>query len=127
MSEQPPEKKIIVDEDWKEEAQREKETLAAALEQEKRQRARPPEQASFVLLATSLATQVLLNLGEIENPVTKKREENLDEARFHIDMLEMLEQKTKGNLTPEEARVLKGLLFDLRMRFVEKTKAGATS
>jgi hypothetical protein len=117
-------KKIIVDEDWKEQAQREKEMLAEALEQEKRlkERGRVPEHASFALLATSLATQAMMGLGDLENPFTKKREANLDEARFHIDMLEMLQQKTKGNLTPEEAQMLEGLLFDLRMRFVGKSK-----
>lgn len=119
----PDEKKIIIDEDWKEEAQREKEALAAALEQEKEaKRPRPPEQATFGLLITSLATQAFIGLGEIENPFTKKREPNLPEARFHIDLLEMLEAKTKGNLTPEEAQGLEGLLFDLRMRYVGKAK-----
>jgi uncharacterized protein DUF1844 len=122
MAEDTQEKKIIVDEDWKEEAQREKEMLAQAMEEEKRQQARPPEKASFGLLVSSLATQALISLGEVENPFTKKREVNTDEARFHIDMLEMLEEKTKNNLEPNEANLLKNLLFDLRMRFVNKTK-----
>jgi hypothetical protein len=122
MAEQPQDKKIIVDEDWKEEAQREKEMLAKAMEEQKKPKSRPPEQASFALLASSLATQALIGLGEIDNPFTKKRELNQDEARFHIDMLEMLEEKTKNNLTPDEANLMKNLLFDLRMRFVNKTK-----
>src|SRR5258708_1438674 len=105
MAEQAPEKKIIIDEDWKEEAQREKEMLAQAMEQEKRQKARPPEKASFGLLVTSLATQALISLGEVENPFTKKREVN-----------------TKNNLGSDEANLLKNLLFDLRMRFVNKSK-----
>ena len=117
------EKKIIVDEDWKEEAQREKEMLAAAVEQEKEsKRPAPPEQATFAMLASGLATQALMCLGDLENPYTKKHESNLPEARFHIDMLEMLEQKTKGNLTPDEAQMMQTLLFDLRMRFVGKSK-----
>lgn len=117
------EKKIIVDEDWKEQAQREKEVLAATLEQEQRARAAPPPEASFTLLVTSLATQAMMALGDLPNPATKKTEADLPEGRFHIDMLEMLEQKTRGNLSPEEARLLQGVLFDLRMRFVEKSKA----
>ncbi len=126
-----PEKKIIVDEDWKEQAQREKEVLAAALEKEKEQpRRQLPEKASFVLLASSLATQAIMALGDLpgdlsadaKDPAAKKPEVHLDEARFHIDMLEMLEQKTKGNLTADEARLLQGVLFDLRMRYVEKSK-----
>jgi hypothetical protein len=117
------EKKIIVDEDWKEEAQREKEMLAAALEKEKEaKRPAPPEQATFSMLVSGLATQALMCLGELENPYTKKTDSNLPEARFHIDMLEMLGQKTKGNLTPDEAQMMQTVLFDLRMRFVAKSK-----
>lgn len=123
MADQPQEKKIIIDEDWKEEAQREKEMLAQAMEEERRKQKQPlPEKATFALLVSSLATQALMGLGEIENPFTKKRELSPDEARFHIDMLELLEEKTKNNLTPEEANLMKNLLFDLRMRFVNKTK-----
>ncbi len=122
MSEQPQEKKIIVDEDWKEQAQREKEMLAAALEREEKEKHLPPAEASFALLATSLATQAMMALGDLENPITRKRETHLGEAKFHIDMLEMLEKKTKGNLAPEEAKLLEGLLFDLRLRYVEKPK-----
>ena len=125
MAEQPQDKKIIIDEDWKEQAQKEKEMLAEALEQEKKaQQPRVPERATFGILATSLATQAMIALGDIENPLTKKREVNLDEAKFHIDMLEMLEQKTKGNLTPDEAKLMEGLLFDLRMHFVGRSKTG---
>ncbi len=122
MSSEAQEKKLVVDEDWKEQAQREKEVLAEALEKEKKARSGPPPDASFALLATSLATQAMMALGDLENPLTKKTEASLDEAKFHIDMLEMLEQKTKGNLSPDEARLLEAVLFDLRMRFVEKSK-----
>ena len=52
------------------------------------------------------------------HPVTKKREKNLEEAKYTIDLLEMIEEKTKGNLTPEEKRYLDQILYDLRMRFV---------
>ncbi len=127
MADQPQDKKIIVDTDWKEEAQREKELLAEAIEEEKRQKARPPEKASFALLVSSLATQALMGLGDIENPFTKKREVNVAEARFHIDMLEILEAKTKGNLTADEARMMQGLLFDLRMRFVAVNRDAQSS
>jgi hypothetical protein len=116
------EKKLIVDEDWKEQAQREKEMLAEKLEQERTQKRAVPERATFALLISGLTTQAMISLGDIENPFTKKAELNLPEARFHIDMLEMLEQKTEGNLTPEEAQMLQGILFDLRMRFVAKAK-----
>jgi Domain of unknown function (DUF1844) len=124
MSESPTDKKIIVDEDWKEEAQREKETLAKALEEEKRKKERPrvPDHASFAMLASSLATQALMSMGDIDNPITNQREVRLDEAKFHVDVLEMLQEKTKGNLTEDEGKLLEGLLFDLRMRYVAKAK-----
>jgi len=116
------EKKIIVDEDWKEEAQREKERLAEEIERARQKQSEPPMQASFTVLIVSLATQAAVALGEAPNPLTGKTETNLGEARFHIDLLEILEAKTRGNLTPEEARTLEHLLFDLRMRFVERSK-----
>ncbi|HMP03439.1 MAG TPA: DUF1844 domain-containing protein [Gemmatales bacterium] len=118
------EKKIIIDEDWKEEAQREKEALAAAAEAARQSdRDLPPEAASFASLVSSLATQALVGLGELEHPLLDKKEVHLAEARFHIDLLEMLAVKTQGNLTDPEKRLLDGLLFDLRMRFVEAAKA----
>ena len=116
-------KKLIIDEDWKEQARREKEMLAEALEKEQQARRGPMQPASFAVLAISLATQASIGLGDIEHRITKKCEPNLDEAKFHIDMLEILEQKTKGNLTPEEAQLMQGFLFDLRMRFVDKAKS----
>lgn len=117
------EKKIIIDEDWKEEAQREKEALAAAAEVErKRGDSLPPEAASFSALISGLATQALVGLGEIEHPFLRRKQVDLNEARFHIDMLEMLQVKTQGNLTDQEKRLLDNLLFDLRMRFVELAK-----
>jgi hypothetical protein len=119
---EPHEKKIIIDEDWKEEAQREKEELARSIEREELKKNQAPAEASFAVLAVSLATQAALSLGDIPHPQTGKTEANLGNARFHIDLLEMLEAKTKGNLTQEEAKLLEGLLFDLRMRFVERSK-----
>jgi hypothetical protein len=119
------EKKLIIDEDWKEEAQKEKEALAKALEEEK-QKGRPlPGPPNFMMLVSGLATQALMGLGEMENPFTGKRERNLEEARFHIDMIEILEQKTQGNLTEAEARAMESLLYDLRLRFVDAAKQTA--
>jgi hypothetical protein len=120
----PNDKKIIIDSDWKEEAQREKEQLAAALEAEKRQKERPPIEANFPVLLETLAVPALIALGEMENPGTGKREANPPAARLYIDLLEVIEEKTKGNLSPDEAQMLKALLFDLRMRFVNR-QAGA--
>lgn len=76
----------------------------------------PP--ASFPMLVSMLATQASLALGHLENPVTKKKEKNLDFAKHLIDTLEMLEAKTKGNLTTEESSVLTAVLTELRFAFV---------
>lgn len=82
-------------------------------------------EASFSLFVSSLMMQAMSALGEIENPLTKKKEFNPSHAKFIIDTLTMLQEKTKGNLTKEEAEMLEGILYELRMRFVSKTqKAG---
>jgi hypothetical protein len=106
------EKDKIVDEEWKKHVQEEKEMEA---EEET-----PPvlPEASFILFTSSLATQALIALGEIENPVTRTKEKNLAQAKFTIDTLGIIEEKTRGNLTPEEKRYLEGVLYDLKMSYV---------
>lgn len=78
---------------------------------------------SFSLLCASLAAQAQVALGLHENPITKKTEVDLPAARHAVAMLEMLEAKTKGNLESDEARFLSGVLYGIRMAFVEATKA----
>jgi hypothetical protein len=78
----------------------------------------PLPKPNLIMFLAGLATQALIQLGEVEHPITKKKEKDLDEAKYTIDLIEMLEEKTKGNLTPEEKRYLDELLYDLRMRFV---------
>ncbi len=108
------EKDKIVDEEWKKHVQEEKER------EEKEEIPSVPE-ASFILFVSSLATQALIALGEIENPITRKKERNLAQAKFTIDTLSIIEEKTRGNLTPEEKRYLEGVLYDLKMSFVSST------
>ena len=80
--------------------------------------------SSFVALATGLGAQAQILLGVIENPITKKKEEvDLERARNVIALLEMLEEKTKGNLTSDEAGFLTRILADLRMRWVDAKNA----
>jgi len=74
--------------------------------------------ASFLI---SLGTQAFMHLGEIPNPMTQKREKDIAAAKQMIDLLGMLQTKTKGNLTGEEERLLQQLLFDLRLRYVRET------
>lgn len=75
--------------------------------------------SSFVL---SLATSVLVNLGEVPDPTTGKRSENLPAAQQTLDILCMLEEKTKGNLEEDEAQFMENVLYELRMKFLAKAK-----
>jgi hypothetical protein len=74
--------------------------------------------ASFVI---SLGSQAFMHLGELPNPMTQKREKDLAAAKQMIDLLGMLQAKTRANLTDEEERLLQQLLFDLRLRYVRET------
>jgi hypothetical protein len=75
--------------------------------------------ATFVL---SLSHSVLLHLGEVGHPDTGEVEKDLSLARQTIDLLSMLEEKTRGNLTGDEERLIGQILFDLKMRYVEQSK-----
>ncbi len=83
----------------------------------------PPPSINFATFVLSLSTQALAHLGEIPDPVTREVKTDLIAASQMIDILAMLEQKTRGNLDPEETQLLKSILYDLRLRYVEKTKA----
>jgi hypothetical protein len=76
--------------------------------------------ATFVL---SLSHSALVHLGDAPDPAGAKSPPDLEMARQTIDLLHLLEEKTHGNLTGEEERMLSGALYDLRLRFVEVSKA----
>ncbi len=78
------------------------------------------QEVSFANLILSLAGSAQMSLGIAPNPFTQKIEKDLNQAKQTIDLLGVLEQKTKGNLTPEEASLMKVILSDLRMRYVEE-------
>jgi len=120
--------KIIVDEDWKAEAQKEKEVLAAQEEAEKaaeekeesKQQGRGPvPPGNFAALVSTLATQAIYSMGLMAPEGQDPPEPDLEIARFNIDMLTTIEEKTKGNLSEEESAVLKNTLSELRMVFVK--------
>jgi len=119
------EKKIIIDEDWKQEAQKEKEILAAQEEAEKKEAQEeeaghgPLPPGNFAALVSMLTTQALFALGFLQIKGHEKREPDLAMAKYNIDMLETLQEKTKGNLTDEEEKVLGDTLSELRMGFVK--------
>ena len=79
-------------------------------------------QPSFLDLVSVLAEPVAVYLGDVKLP-DGKNAENLDMARFHIDLLDILRQKTEGQLSEQEKAVLGDLLYRLRMRFVQKRDA----
>lgn len=74
---------------------------------------------SFLDLVGLLAQPVAMFLGDAELP-DGTTEQNLPLARYHIDLLELLEKKTEGNISPQEAKLVEDLLYQLRMRYVEK-------
>jgi len=77
-------------------------------------------QLSFTGFVLSLASTAAIHFGDLPDPVTgKPAEPNLDGASQMIEILALLEQKTRGNLTAEERQVLEQVLYELRMRFVE--------
>jgi hypothetical protein len=75
---------------------------------------------TFVL---SLGSSALLHLGELEHPDVGAPQKDLPLAKHTIDILVMLEEKTRGNLTPAEEKLIGSLLYDLRLRYVEAQKA----
>ena len=77
---------------------------------------------NFSTFVISLSTQALMNLGEIANPINGKVETDVTVAKQMIDILGMLKDKTKGNLSAHEDRLIQDILYDLRMRYVEAVK-----
>jgi hypothetical protein len=122
MTDKKSEPKIIIDSDWKEEAQHEKERLAE-LENETPPGG-VPEQVSFTHLINLLAMQAIVGMGGMQDPSTGKPiPADPMMARFHIDLLGLLEEKTKGNLEDDEKSLLSQSLHELRMMFVQVTSA----
>ncbi len=138
------EKKIIIDEDWKAQVQAEKEAAAkqeaselaeAGVEKDDatapsgtmpngdRDPQMPP--ASFEMLVTTLATEALMALGQVPHPATNQTEVQRNHAQYLIDTLDVLRQKTNGNLTPQEQQLIDSVLHQVRMLFVAVTNESA--
>lgn len=79
-------------------------------------------QVTFSTFILSLASSALMQLGEVPNPETGQMEEDLTMARHTIDVLDMLRSKTQQCLDPEERRLLDGILYEVRMKYVIKTR-----
>ncbi|HEX4413982.1 MAG TPA: DUF1844 domain-containing protein [Lacipirellulaceae bacterium] len=127
------EKKIIIDEDWKSQVLAEKEaaTKPAAPESLKPPAAAdgafggeqdpqmPP--ASFEMLVTTLATEALMAMGQIPHPVTNEVVLRRNQAQYLIDTLDLLREKTKNNLSPQEQKLIEAVLHQARMVFIAVT------
>lgn len=119
------EKKLIIDEDWKQQAQKEKELLAAQERSEKGKSRReeirrgPFPKGDFAGLLSMLVTQALFSLGLLAVEGQEAKEPDLELAKYNIDILETIEEKTKGNLTEEEKKVLENMLEQVRMAYVK--------
>jgi hypothetical protein len=81
------------------------------------------QKISFIAFVFSLASNAAVHFGDVPDPITnEKRPADLDAAAQLIELLAMLEEKTRGNLTAEERQLLDQVLYELRMRYVEAKK-----
>ena len=79
-------------------------------------------EANFSTLLLSIASSAAMNMGLAPNPVNGKNEKNLSLAKFNIELIRILEQKTKGNLSKEEEDFIKQILSDLQIQFINANK-----
>ncbi|MFA6467393.1 MAG: DUF1844 domain-containing protein [Bacteroidota bacterium] len=83
------------------------------------------QQMLFVQLISSLHGAALMHMGKIKNPATDKLERNLEQAEMTIEMLDMLKERTKGNLSAEEEKFFSTVISELKLNYVdEKSKEG---
>ncbi|MBE7492993.1 MAG: DUF1844 domain-containing protein [Planctomycetes bacterium] len=132
MSQDNPAKpKIIVDSDWKAQAEREKEQLSAKLGEDKKperaaqapaaDQGQAPQmpKADFLTHCASVATQAMIFMGAIRHPMTNEVEFDPIQARYLIDTLQMLKDKTRGNLDAKETQAVDDMLGELKMVWVQ--------
>ena len=82
----------------------------------------PIDDTRFIQLAAMFQMAALQQMGKLVNPVSGEVEKDLQQAKNSIDLIEMLAEKTKGNLTPDEAEFLDKILFELRMNYVDEVR-----
>ncbi len=84
-------------------------------------------EVNFANYVTGMTLQTLIFLGEMPNPMTNKTEMNLPQAKFLIDTLIMIRDKTEGNLTEQEKNTLQGCIYELEMKYVQLKGGQQTS
>lgn len=135
------EKKIIIDEDWKSQVQAERDAAkhpasepaseevskgdSLAADGEQQDFPMPP--ASFEMLVSTLATEALVAMGQVPHPATGKAELRRNQAQYLIDTLDVLRERSQGNLTPAEQQLLEDVLHQLRMVFVAVANSAPAS
>ncbi len=125
MSNDGPDSGLHIDDDWKAEAAREKERLAQQEQAAAEQPGVPPGvDARFAELINLLAMQAAISLNGYQGPGGERLPPNHAAAKHQIDLLDVLDQKTQGNLTDEEKRVLDGVTHELRMQYVQAMGGG---
>ena len=93
-----------------------------AEKREKREEPTALQEINFATFVISLSSSALIHLGIAPDPMTGEQKKELAIAKQTIDMLAMLQEKTRGNLTEEEAQLMESMLYDLRMRYVAESK-----
>jgi hypothetical protein len=121
-------RRFSADGEVKKDAPEQGEQAAGAAQPEERttgrteRRQEPLPEIDFSTFVISLSTQALMHLGEIANPLTGKIEPDVPVAKQMIDIIGMLKDKTRGNLSASEDRLMEDILFDLRMKYVAAVK-----
>jgi len=86
-----------------------------------KKRESPIPEINFATFILSLSSSAMLHFGDIEDPVSGKKERNLTIAKQTIDMIDMLREKTKGNLTKDEEGLMENILYELKIRYVKES------
>jgi hypothetical protein len=130
------EKKLIIDEDWKSQVEAEKEAAKQPAGSQSAAQGTtdvgegadaedfPMPPASLEMLVSTLVTEAMIALGQIPHPATGKAELRPNQAKYLIDTIAVLSEKTKGNVSADEEQAFTNLLHQLRMAFVALTTAG---
>ena len=125
MGDDSQEPKLIIDTDWKSQAQAEKEKLSEQVDGPGKDGGKKLPPPAFLDIVRTLIEPALLYMGQFPDPATGRAVVSLEAAKYYIDLLGILEAKTKGNLAADEADTLRRATADLRAEFVEVSKAVA--
>lgn len=101
-----------------------KQSQTEGKEEPQPQEAEPVPEVNFYNFILSLSSTAMYHFGDFSDPATRESQRNLAAAKQTIDLLSLLQEKTKGNLNPDEKNLLEGILYELRIRYVKETTEG---